>query len=418
MKRRAPFVALALACAGVACQLVAGISRVEQVDPPPDSAPEAAREAAPPSDPCAHVTPPSIPDTDDDPNNAVDDFYIALRRVTLVAPTGGTLGYDLDGVCTCDKRPYAAHDGGESCQASQKFCDGDGGVDNEIATFGTDFGALIDIDKAANINDRIQSGVQTTLIVISKYNGKANDREVAFGIFTSEGIPDTQAAPGCPDAGHAGSYLAPGWCGKDKWTVSTASVLQSGSKFTPKAVGTGYVNNYRFVVRFTGQAGVPFAGYRLALGSPVSSGLLVPLDVNLQPLDTAAGPPPKDQVAFWRLDEGIIAGRVPVSELLAAIGTVAAPGGDGGPKNQHLCATATFPIIKGEICNRQDINATLNLDFAAGASCDALSTAIGLIGGPARVEGFVTAPIDQNDCYPTEDGGGPIGVAGVTYHCP
>ena len=64
MKRRALFVALVFGFAGVACQVVAGISRVELVDPAPDSAPEAAPEAAPPPDPCGHVNPPAIPDND------------------------------------------------------------------------------------------------------------------------------------------------------------------------------------------------------------------------------------------------------------------------------------------------------------------------------------------------------------------
>jgi hypothetical protein len=418
MKRRALFAVLVLGIAGVACQVVAGISRVDQVDPIPDGGPEGGGDGGPPPDPCRHNVPPSMPDTDDDPNTSIDDFYIALRSVTLLAPVGETLGFDLDGVCSCDVRPNTAHDGGQSCQTTKKFCDGDGGVDNQVATFATDFAPLIDIDKAANVNARIQRGQQTSLIVVSKYNGRANDREVAFGLFTSEGIPANQPQPGCPDAGSESGFLAPGWCGKDKWTVSASTVVQLGTKFTPKAVGTGYVSNYRFVVRFSGAAAVPFAGYRLSLGSPVSSGLLVPLGPDLQPLDTKAGPPPKDQIAFWRLDNGMLAGRIPVSDLLAAVGTVNTPGGDGGPSNPHLCSTPTFAAVKSEVCGRQDINSTLNLDFATGAACDALSTAIGLTGGPAQVDAIVTAPAPQNDCFPTEDGGGPVGFPAVTYRCP
>jgi hypothetical protein len=417
MKRRALFVVLVLGIAGVACQVVAGISRVEQVDPTPDGTAEGGGEAGPPPDPCVHDVPPSMPENDDDPNTSIDEFYIALRSVTLVAPVGQTLGFDLDGVCSCDDRAATARDGGQSCQGTKKFCDADGGIDNQVATFATDFAPLIDIDKAANVNARIQHGQQTSLIVISKYNGRANDREVAFGLFTSEGIPANQAMPGCPDAGSEGAFLYPGWCGKDKWTVSASTIVQLGGKFTPKAVGTGYVSNYRFVVRFTGVASVPFAGYRLSIGSPVSSGRLVPLDGNLQPLDTSAGAPPKDKIAFWRLDEGILAGRIPVTELLAAVGTVNAPGGDGGP-GAHLCSSPTFAAVKSEVCGRQDINSTLNLDFATGARCDALSSAIGLTGGPAQVDAIVNAPVDTNDCYPNEDGGGPVGYPAVTYRCP
>ena len=43
---------------------------------------------------------------------------------------------------------------------------------------------LIDIDNAADINGRSKQGRQTSLIVVSKYNGRANDREVTLGLFT------------------------------------------------------------------------------------------------------------------------------------------------------------------------------------------------------------------------------------------
>jgi len=420
MRRRLLFSAVGLGFAAFACQVVAGISRVDQVDPPVEAA---APEASPPADgnvpdPCAHLSPPPLPAVDDDPNTSIAPFYIALRTVTLTAPVGAApLGFDLDGVCTCDRRPGAASDGGQSCVGSTA-CDGDGGIDNEVATFATGLGAAFDIDKAANINGRIQTGEQTSIVVISKYNGRANDREVAIGLFTSEGIPDTLPA-GCPDAGPVvpdSGHFPPGWCGKDKWTVSTSSVAQIGTQFTPNSVGLGYVTNYQFVVRLSGTISVPFAGYRLSLGSPVSSGRLMPLDANLQPLSTTGGGPPKEQIAFWRLDDGILGGRVPVSEMLAAIGTINTPGAPGGT---HLCDTPLlFQQVKAEICPRLDVNVTQNLDLTAGAACNAVSSAIGVTGFSVEVQGFVTPLAPNNSCYPDEDGGSPTGGQNVSYRCP
>jgi len=417
IKRRLFLGAVALGVACFACQVVAGIRRVEQVDAPVEDAGVA--ETSPPEastgDPCAHVLPPPMPADDDDPNTSVPDFYLALRSVTLLAANGAPLGFDLDGVCSCDGRPLGANDGGQSCVGTQPFCDADGGVDNQIATFAK----LFDITNPANVNRRIATGQQTSIVVIKRYNGRPNDRDVGFGIFTSEGIPAAQENPGCADVGSADGYLFPGWCGKDRWTVSEASVTaMGGGRFTPKSVGVGYVTNYRFVVSLLGAADVPFAGYRLALGSAISTGLLVPLGPQLTPLDTSAGPPPRDQIAFWRLDDGVIAGRVPTNEVLAAVGILNDPGTDAAAPS-HVCANPLLlAALKSEICNQPDINATSTLDFTAGAACNALSAAVGVTGGPVELDGLVSTKPNSNDCAPNPDGGNPVAHPTVIYRCP
>ena len=326
MRRRLAVIAGALGATVLACQLVAGIERVDKVDPPP---PEAGPDVSVPDsathDPCNHVRPPPPPTVDDAPNDSIDAFYLALREVTLVpAGAGEVLGFDLDNSCTCDTRPGTAFEGGASCASTHAVvCDVAGGVDNQVANGLKDYAGFLDLDKAANINARIASGELTTILVVTKYNGRANDSDVKFGIFTSEGMKD---GPGCPGSTtDANGFWTPGWCGEDNWTASLSTVDNASGVIVPKSVGTGYVTNYQFVVELNGSASVPFAGYRLTLGSPISSGRLVPLDANLMPVDTSQGPA-LERIKHWRIDQAVMAGRVPASEVLAAMGTVNTPG--------------------------------------------------------------------------------------------
>ena len=103
MRRRLAAFAFALASAGLACQIVAGIERVEKVPPAPDSTP--AEDVTPPAtDPCAHAAPPGAPAKTGAPGE--DDerppFIVAVRTLNLIPEAGAPIpGYDLDNVCTC-----------------------------------------------------------------------------------------------------------------------------------------------------------------------------------------------------------------------------------------------------------------------------------------------------------------------------
>lgn len=415
VRRRLAVLAVVLGATVLACQLVAGIERVDKVDPPP---PEAGPDTARIPDPCNHVRPPPPPSVDDAPNDSIDAFYLALREVTLVPKgTAPVVGFDLDNACTCDKRPGTAFDGGASCVSNRAaLCDFDGGVDNQVASALRDYSAFIDIDNSANINARIANGEQTSILVISKYNGRANDSDVKFGIFTSEGIKD---GPGCPGSvTDANGFSTPGWCGEDNWTASASTVDNQGAGIIPKSVGTGYVTNYEFVVELNSPASVPFGGYRLTLGSPVSRGRLVPLDDKLVPLDTSRAIVPAT-IKYWRVEDSVIGGRIPASELLAAIGTVSTPGDAGGGPKPPLCTSPLFATLKSTLCDQLDINASKLLDFIPSARCDAISVAIGITAGSVRVTRTEAAKATSNVCYPSADGGGPAnGQAGVDYRCP
>jgi hypothetical protein len=352
---------------------------------------------------------------DDAPNDKLPEIYLALREVRLMPPAGQPLpGWDLDGVCTCDKRAPTAYDGGVSCgSAVVPLCDLDGGVDNQAGRALQDFAQFIDVDKAAYINTQID-------VVITNYNGRANDKAVGIGLFTSEGM---QVASPCAGSGRSSTqgFYTPGWCGDDTWTASAGTLTAPiGPPFVPKAVGAAYVSNYRFVVRLNGVASIPFAGYRLEISSPVTSGLLVPLDAQQQPIDTRTNPEPST-IKHWRLAETVLGGRIAASELLGALGTAVTPGVDAGPgvKVPPLCTSSLFAVAKANICSQIDMGSSASLDFTPGVPCDALSMAVAITADQVQV-GEVRDHADAgNECYPTADGGGPVnGPPGLTYSCP
>lgn len=419
MKRKVAVAGMVLGCAVIACQVVAGIERVDKTDPAVvDAGPDAPPDSAI-ADPCAHVRPAPKPLVDDAPNDKLPDIYLALRHVDL-APSATNVvapGFDLDQSCTCDTRRGTAFDGGASCTTGAKpFCDFDGGVDNQMFNFARDYAAFVDVDQAANINGRIDTGHQTIILVIKEYNGRANDSAVSFGTFSSEGMLEGPTCPGSTMA--ADGFSNPGWCGEDKWTASSTTVDGTTGLFVPKSIGTGYVTNYQFVVELNNPATVPFAGYRLGLGSPISSGHLVPLDATLTPIDTSAGPA-LDRIKYWRIEKAVISGRIPVSDLLAAVGTIQTSTGDSGPTKPPLCTTPLYAQVKGALCGQIDINQSKALDFIPNAKCDAISVGIGMTADSVRVQTVAPAPVTTNECYPSPDGGGPMaGPPGVDYHCP
>lgn len=420
MKRRLAAGAFALGASAFACQIVAGIERVDKIDPPDaglDASPTS--DAAPPPDPCRHVTPPPPPLVDDAPNDRLDDVYLALRTITMSPPGGEVPGFDLDLGCTCDPRPDTAFLGRPSCSAenpeARPHCDLDGGIDNQLALVLKDYASFIDIDQTATVNDRAQRGRSTAIVVITKYNGRANDKEVGFGLFTSAGMREPSP---CPGSVPLDGFYTPGWCGKDPWTASSTSVTVTGSSFIPNTVGTGYVTDYRFVTTFNGVATIPFAGYDLAVGSPVSSGRLVPLDDNQQPLDTTQNPSP-DRIKFWRIEEATLSGRIPVSDLLAALGTIDVSDQDAGSTPLPLCNSPVFATVKASLCSQLDVTSTSALDFAEGARCDAVSVGVSIRAESCEARGVVAPEDAGNDCYPIADGGGPIkGPPNVDYRCP
>ncbi|AKV01812.1 hypothetical protein AKJ09_08475 [Labilithrix luteola] len=414
MARRVALFGLSLVSLLAACQLVAGIERVDKsttgptvTDVPDASAPTEAG----PIDPCVHARLPDTPSVDDDAAFELPTIVMAMERFSLKDNPDGHPGVDLDNVCTCDTRPDTAHDGASSCVRKGKpACDGDGGVDNffgdSVATFQVGF----DIDDFAGVNEGISRGRQSALLFVRKYNGRANDRDVEVGFVASDGIRDQ----GCPQSvpeGTGRGWYTPGWCGTDAWSVLPGTIVNG----FPVAYGPGHVTDYSLVVELDLSVGVPFGDIVLAMGSPVSVGKLVPLDKDMKPRDPNVPATPEEQT-LWRLDDGIIAGRVAATDMLSAAGAAFSPTGIGQDGTRVCQNPLFFSYIKGRICDSLDIAKSAKLDFQPDYACDAVSMMIRYSCAPARVGGEYKTDLTANPCVAV-DGGPREPQPGVSYRC-
>lgn len=109
-----------------------------------------------------------------------NELFGATRSMSPVAAGGGTIGFDLDGFCTCP--------GKSSCvnhhPAPDGLCDKTAsGVDNQGANFLSAF-RLTD----ANLGESIQRGLMGIAVNVSKYNGRADDPDVVATIYNVVGV--------------------------------------------------------------------------------------------------------------------------------------------------------------------------------------------------------------------------------------
>jgi hypothetical protein len=342
-------------------------------------------------DPCLHVAPPEAPGVDDSPNDELPPFVLALDEVAL-DPERST-AYDLDGVCTCDSRPGSAADGGPSCGSPKVTCDRDGGGDNAIGEVASTASPLVAIESTSN--NLIAAGHRTLLLAISNYNGRANDREVVVGALLAEGI----RSAGCPSSVPEGQtgFWSKGGCGDDPWTISPDAVVVTATRGTlPITVGRGFVRDYQLVVRFGDAARVPVNDEAvIRFGEPLLTGTLVPLDEALAPRDPTRAPTPREQRLF-RIDRGVLAGRMATRDVLGALGTYRTNGG-----KTPVCASSAFESIRSIICQSADIRRA-PAPAEPATRCDALSAsmafaaipAIGVDVGDAGVVSTACATVD------------------------
>jgi len=406
VRRKRAFVALALGISFpvVACQVVAGIERVEKVPfvpadaSPVDAGGDADTDTGIP-DPCAHSRPSGRPPVDDDPTTELPMFVVALSSFQMTGLSdAGTPAFDLDGVCTCDDRPGAARGGASACKSTRSpACDLDGGGDNQAVSAFDLLASLSPENPLANTNERIGGGRQTLLVFIRRYNGKANDLEVEVGLALSEGI----FTQGCPS-----SVLDPtdmrwsaGWCGSDPWTISSVGTTAG----LPTTFSTGHVSDYRLVVELDRGVELPIGESPLVLGSPLAAAKLVPLGEDLKPRDPTR-PTTELEKRLWRLDEGVLAGRLAATDLLAGLGMLLGPEVDDAGRRIPICRLSMYTLVKVQICDNVDIAKSNRLDNQPDYPCDAVSTAIGFTGLPSVTGGPYTEPLGDNPCTPVDGG--------------
>jgi hypothetical protein len=344
---------LALGFAAVAaCTL---LNPLDAYGPPKPGAPEAgtdAPEGAP--DGCALARWPGPP-AKDDGTSKTSLVFAATSFAPGTAP-GGTLGFDLDGVCTCPGPPTCVPLASQPASGSTE-CDGDGGVDSNGSVVLDKFLTLT--GHTESVSASVQAGRGGFLVSVADYNGTDNDTAVTVSVFASNGTQP--ATPG-------GDSPIPKHDGTDVWTIDSHSLY--------------------------GGTGPPFISTSSDVGAYVTGGVLVArMDLNLVLADlsfdlraavitgkiTHTG-------SLWHLENGILVGRWPTAELLTSFDTVKdpfSPGGNGG-----LCGSSSlYQNIKGQICSSLDLVKDPALDSKQ-RPCDALALTL-LFGAESAVMGTI-----------------------------
>ncbi|MEA2748899.1 MAG: hypothetical protein QOI41_3042 [Myxococcales bacterium] len=405
---------VATTSAAIATVVACGQPYTAAPDTPADAAPaieagtEAAAVDAAPADPCQHVRLPTPPPLDDAPGDELPPFYLAVRTTTLANQKDKIAGYDLDGVCTCDTRPNTAHDGVPSCIAAKPGCDLDGGVDNAGSVLAAQLSPFFSLDQVPQ--RLIDIGHRTLLIEIGRYNGKRNDKEIAFGIAISNGI----RAQGCPTSKpRAKGFWTPGWCGDDVWSFLPEAVVPTTTQ--PLVQGLGFVHDGVISLQLQGSLSLPFDDISvLPLAGAVLTGTLTPLAEDLTPRDPTRAPSEREK-RLWSLDSALVGGRMKATDLLSALGTIDTSTGDAGPS--FLCQDPSFGVAKQGVCDAIDLASTPGLDFDPQAKCDSLSVGFGFVAFPALAGAVAVSTTDPNPCLPGPDGQPPDSGANPPYRC-
>jgi hypothetical protein len=324
---------------------------------------------------CPELFPPAAPAADD-PSDASDQtFVIALHTLDLgLDYEGGSpppIGYDLDSVYTC------CDGGAESCKAAAvgaTHCDEVSGRDNSGELL---LSSLASIDSTqfndTSISARLQEGYYSILIQVFHYNGQANDTQVTAAIYASDGIQPVNDSGVPPPAK---------WDGTDLWTLDNAFVVApDASPPLPNHFdGNAYVSGGTLVmhVNFPLSLGTSGTGsLSIDLTSGVLTGTVVP------------------EGGAYHLQNGVIAGRWNVSDLLGALQSLDLT---FGGSSQALCrGTSTYSFIKQQICSHADIMTDPTAD-KTGATCDALSVGFAFTADPALMGDVVSPGVKTSVC--------------------
>jgi hypothetical protein len=413
MQLRRSIFALCVASASVvACQWLVGIEDDSFVVAAPDATMDAADAA--PRDLCPHAVPGSPPVKSDSDEERSFVFAVSTVDVTGRRDGGDPVGFDLDGVCSCDRRDPRFDQA--TCvlpASSRNECDGDGGVDNASAEL---FDAIKDFSGSGvtqNFNHQITCGRQSIMVLLSRYNGLANDGDVVVGLVESYGIRQTHDAgdladdAGCfPDGGGSSlTYLAK-HDGTDVWTVPPGTVrFISSSPVTSTSIA-GYVKDFQLV--FDGNRAdvasripIVFGSTVMTIGTPVLSVKLVPLDASGKdlPVDGAGKIQSADgRATSFRLTDGLLSGRAGINDALAAAGTLLV---SPSPTAPYLCHNKPlFGLLKTVLCAAPDTT-SLRTRELKGDPCDAVTLVLQFNAVPANV-GWPFEPGEQDAGCPRD----------------
>jgi len=325
--------------AGIACSLVTSYDGFTPADGPPACGKHA----------------PARP-TNAAPGGQGDLYGVAsVLRFTDQADAS-TLGYDLDGLCTCP--------GAGSCRSKkdgkQGPCDPPGtGVDNAAGAIVTLLYAGTDT-SAFGLQQNIDTGVHGVAIKISGWNGLPDDPDVVVSLYNVGGVDGGRLA-----------YL-----GNDEIYAAEESILAEplGSRYyDPRAYVSGgvLVSEIDFSLRLV--ITPPSADASQEVIAPLHTAKLVG---RLKKVGNTG---------FEMLDAQLV-GRLPEGDVFEQLGKLG------------ICqGTSAYDGVKENLCNALDINTNATND-GKDTPCDALSFAVGLVVKPAKLTGHVATPPTTPPC--------------------
>jgi len=373
-----------------ACQLLVGIDE-DRFTVVRSSAPEASADAGTSlPDLCAHHSPPSRPEAGAIGENRT--FVLAIDSYRL---DDSTAGFDLDGVCTCDPLDRSKGAGQPTCIAPAKAdasCDGDGGIDNALGRAVESLRPLINVSEM--FDRQVACGGETLLIVISDYNGEADDIAVkvsvieTVGLFeSSDGGASTDAATGCVEAGPP--TFPPRRDGTDRWDVPPGATTPGS-----RTEISGWVKNFHLALdnrRSTSTLPFYFGRTLVTLSGVVMTGQLVPLGAAGETLPVVDGRIQGGPAKSFRLERATLAGRLPARQVVVGAGQLRLANG-------FACTIPEWSILKPLICDAVDSVHDIGLDLTS-QSCDAISVGMRFEAVPALV-GKERPRSEESPCGP------------------
>jgi hypothetical protein len=319
---------------------------------------------------CALALPPPPPGVADSGESL--EVVVALRTLRLLDDGSDTLGFDLDGLCSCSDGAPPSCVPDEGAASLMSYCDAAGGRDRAMSSlFALLSGAMLIEEPNSFFSQAADRGEWSLLVRVVGYNGLADDPEVTVALYavsTPTGL-----------SGRA-------WDGSDAWPVSDDSVgddengvptLDKPRFVDPSAHVTGGVLVARPTAGEMRLAG-PDARMALSFERALLSGRLEP-----------------DARGSFALRAATLAAVVPVDELFAIYGSVRRI--DGAP----LCSDdPDHDAARTALCRAPD----LRLAPGGPASpCDGISLAIGFDAEPARLGAVMASEAPTESCAPGVD---------------
>jgi len=280
-----------------------------------------------------------------------------------------TYGFDLDGtISTKDSTNLCKPNAGGS--PSSVYPDGENGIDNAFGKLLLPIITGLAQDASAQINESIAGGAFTIIVNVEDLGSGQNYDPLTAGLFAGVTLVDDPTAT-------MPTELTPKWDGTDLWPVAP-ELLNAGNPgdncqettCTSKVVfNQAYMTDGTFVSGSPGNLDLNLSVAGFSLNLTIAQAVIA--------MDVA-----EDRSGA---DNGVIAGVIPVEQLIAELKKIA------GSFDEGLCSGTTFDSLADQIRQASDIMSDGTQD--PNATCDAISIGLGFNAKPVLV-GVVDTPAD------------------------